>query len=77
MSTKDFIRRCSSALKASTFLLCSGLVLVAKTTSGSNNEFVISNVRIFDGTHVMPKGHRDTSRWRSTTCGSSKRKHAD
>jgi imidazolonepropionase-like amidohydrolase len=56
MSTKDFIRRCSSVLKASTFLLCSGLVLFAQTISGSNNEFVISNVRIFDGTHVMPKG---------------------
>src|SRR3981081_15498 len=34
----------------------SSLVLIAQSSAPSSNEFVIRDVRIFDGTHVIPKG---------------------
>jgi imidazolonepropionase-like amidohydrolase len=57
MSTTKFVRGCSSTLGACTFLLFSSVVLLAQSPAQSNNEFVIRDVRIFDGTHVIPKGH--------------------
>jgi imidazolonepropionase-like amidohydrolase len=56
MSPRDIVKRCSSTLKTSTLLLFSSLVLFAQAPSQSSKEFVIRDVRIFDGTHVIPKG---------------------
>jgi imidazolonepropionase-like amidohydrolase len=56
MSTTEFVRGCSSTLKANSFLLFSSLVVLAQSLAQNNNEFVIRDVRIFDGNHVIPKG---------------------
>jgi imidazolonepropionase-like amidohydrolase len=56
MSIEPFVRLCSSALKAGAFFLFGSLVLLVQSFAQSNNEFVIRDVRIFDGTHVIPKG---------------------
>ena len=56
MNLKNVLKHCSSTLKTSTFLLLSSLVLFAQSPPHNTNEFVIRNVRIFDGIHVIPKG---------------------
>ena len=56
MNPTDIVRRCSSILKITILIMFSSLVLIAQSSAPSSNEFVIRDVRIFDGTHVIPKG---------------------
>ncbi|HLJ86198.1 MAG TPA: CIA30 family protein [Candidatus Angelobacter sp.] len=56
MSAKYFHTR-SFALTVVAFLMSSALTSVAQTSPQTGNEFVIRNVRIFDGSHVIPQGN--------------------
>jgi imidazolonepropionase-like amidohydrolase len=60
MNRRTIVTLFSSTLKASAFFLLSGMVLFAQTPSPNpepgSAEFVIRNVRIFDGSLVIAKG---------------------
>jgi imidazolonepropionase-like amidohydrolase len=56
MNLKAIAHHVSSIMKVCVFLVASALVLVGQSSAQNKNEFVIRDVRIFDGTRTIPKG---------------------
>src|SRR5258708_3965049 len=56
MHPRTIVTFFSSTLKISASFLLSSIVLFAQTPAPNNSEFVIRNVRIFDGSQVIAKG---------------------
>jgi imidazolonepropionase-like amidohydrolase len=56
MKLRAVANRCSSALKACVFLAASLLIVAAPSSAQDKSEFVIRDVRIFDGTRVIASG---------------------
>jgi imidazolonepropionase-like amidohydrolase len=48
--------RCSSFIKIYALLVVGVIIMAAPALAQSSNEFVVRNVRIFDGTRVIPSG---------------------
>ncbi|HZI55238.1 MAG TPA: CIA30 family protein [Verrucomicrobiae bacterium] len=56
MNRKAIARCCSSIVKVCIFLLAGSLLMAGQSGAQSKNEFVVRDVRIFDGTRVIPRG---------------------
>src|SRR5258708_31360328 len=56
MHPRTIVTFFSSTLKISASFLLSSIVLFAQTSAPNNSEFVIRDVRIFDGSKVIAKG---------------------
>ncbi|MGC2694154.1 MAG: CIA30 family protein [Candidatus Angelobacter sp.] len=56
MNLRTIVNRCSSAVKTSVMLLAAGVIFITISSAQDKNEFVIRDVRIFDGNRVITKG---------------------